>query len=210
MRAVTASRYQLKPRRTFSYIAIIVAFFTVLMGVPWALMLAIPQAQTEREPVVLSSASHDIEIPVTVGGEQLRCASNFEAMLMFGYDCGDVLVESIIHDQVADRERTLRRMMSASSAGFVEADGEVINVGGTLVLFDDLTHRIGILTEIDGGRTMYAQVQDVGASDRFLPITDGVWRALHDEPLPAELAAAVEELGAGSLSESLSESWEFL
>ncbi|MEJ6013959.1 hypothetical protein WG936_08930 [Corynebacterium sp. H127] len=132
--------YRLKPRLPVWKITGIVA--TLLLA-PSLISLAVPELDSDRSPLVLSSPMTQWEIPINwPDGGPLTCEEGDE-LLMESWSCDGASVYSIVMEGSEDPENTLKRGMRAALL-FPPGEGELVRDGQHLLYETD--DAIGVAT----------------------------------------------------------------
>lgn len=189
MRPGNVTAYRLQPEKAAPVLGVLAILLTVIMLLPFLLRAVIPAAAGETEPVQLSSFDTYDEIPLTLDGQPVLCEFNDESPLMWGYDCGEVSLDSVVHPRegVQDPEATLRRMFRAGSWGGADDSLDVQHFGETLVIEDSEYGLVGILTPIEDDQLMYVQIDVYWSSEDTADYGEAVWQTLIGEPMPESL-----------------------
>ena len=188
-------QYKLQPAKAAPLLGIVLAVSLLIFLAPVVVNAVTRDSGPEPEPMVLGSYDSYEEIPLELGGNQLECAFNDLSPLMWGYDCHEVRLDSIMFTNVADAEQTLRRMVRAGTSG-IGGDGEITAYGDVLTLIDDRYGLAGLAFPIDGGGMLYAQI------DVYLPGThvatygQAMWESLLGEDMPPALGVELATLSA--------------
>lgn len=144
--------YRLKPRLPMWRISGLAAIVLLL---PMAVGLALPQLSDDRSPVVLGALGESWEIPISwPSGEALTCDEASDLVIQ-GWDCGGTTIASLVMTDSRDPENTLRRALRAVLMMQPE-QGELVRDGGVLLL--ETSEGIAISKPGDDGKTMVAVV----------------------------------------------------
>ncbi|AIT62148.1 hypothetical protein [Corynebacterium doosanense] len=197
MRPGNVTAYRLQPEKAAPVLGVLAILLAVILLLPFLLRALIPAATGETEPVQLSSFDSYDEIPLTLDGQPVRCEFNDESPLMWGYDCGGVSLDSVVHprESVQDPEATLRRMFRAGSWASADDSLAVQHFGDTLVLDDPGYGLIGILTPIEDNFLMYVQIDVLWDSEDTADYGEAVWQTLIGESMPESLLGTLTTSG---------------
>lgn len=190
--------YRLQPEKAAPVLGVLAVIMALILVLPFLLRAVVPAASTpDPEPVMLSSFDSYDDIPLELDGQPVLCESNEESPLMWGYDCGEVTLDSIVHprEDVADPEDTLRRMVRAGSWDMAGDDVAVESYGDALVLDDVDYGLIGILAPIEDEQWMYVQIDVFWRGDDTAAYGEAVWETLLDEPMPDNLLRTLTASG---------------
>lgn len=190
MRQGNHTAYRLRPEKAGPVLGVLLLLWAVMLLLPFLARAAVPEAALAGDdPVELSSFDSYESYPLQFEGQQAMCEFNDMSQLMWGYDCGDVLIDSILHESsaVPDAEITLRRMVRAGSLGMADNDAPVEYYGNTLVLRDPDYGFLGILAPMGENTIMYVQLDVYYLSEDSAWYANAVWETLTGEPLPEEL-----------------------
>lgn len=181
-------RYRLQPAQAGPLLGVVIAFALVVFLLPVAVNALTPEREPREEPVMLSSFDSYREIPLELEGQPVECVSNELSPLMWGFDCHEVLIDSIILRGVEDPEHSLRRMVRAGTGGFGAADAPVDAYGESLVLIDESYGLAGMLFPLDDDAFLYVQLDVYLPGAHVATLGEAVWQSVPGAPLPGQLA----------------------
>lgn len=188
-------RYRLQPAKAGPLLGVVLAVSLLIFLAPVVVDAVTRDDGPEPEPMVLSSFDSYEEIPLELGGNQLECPFNDLSPLLWGYDCHEVRLDSIIVDDTGDAEHTLRRMVRAGSGGIGGA-GEITSYGDVITLVDDRYGLAGMLFPTEDGRLLYAQIDVYLPGPHVATFGEAVWGSLLDEEMPPALGLELAMLSA--------------
>ncbi len=157
----------------------------VILLLPAALLLVVP-TRAVSEQVELGMPHHDWTIPL-----EMDCRPSTDVLVQ-GWTCGPVLVQTLVAEGGTDPDRTLRRMMRAMTYGPAPEDAEILREGEARMIIDDLTRSVGLSLEGTGDREGLALVVVLtGPGEHLAPLSDTVWRAFTGNALPEIVQEAI-------------------
>lgn len=184
-------RYQLQPAQAGPLLVVVLVISLIIFLLPVVVNAMTPNRGPAEEPVVLSSYDSYEEIPLELDGRQLECVSNDLSPLLWGYDCHEVLIDSILVDDSEDdaaKEHTLRRMLRAGTSGVGDVDAPITEIGNVLVIIDNSFGVAGMSFPTTDGRRMYVQLDVYVPGPHIATFGEAVWQSAIEEPLPESLA----------------------
>ncbi|AJE31990.1 hypothetical protein B842_00670 [Corynebacterium humireducens NBRC 106098 = DSM 45392] len=157
----------------------------VILLLPAALLLVVPTRDVS-ERVELGLSQYDWTIPL-----EMECRPSTD-VLVKGWTCGPVLMQTLITEGGTDPDRTLRRMMRALVFGPVSEDAEMLREGDARIIIDQTNRAVGISLEGTGenrGLTMVALLS--GPGEHLAPLSDTIWREFTGNALSAGAQEAI-------------------
>lgn len=189
------SLYRLQPTTDRTWWGTLFGVTAAILLLPAALLLVVP-TRAVHDPVELGMSEYDWTIPL-----DMDCRPSTD-VLVAGWRCDDVLVQTIVAEGGTDPDRTLRRMMRALTYGPAPDGAEILREGDARMIIDDLTSSVGMSLEGTGeqeGRTLVTVLTGPGRD--VAPLADTVWREIAGHPLPEIVQEAIatpdEGLGGG-------------
>lgn len=126
-----------------------------------------------------------------------ECRPSSEA-ISAGWNCGSVLVQTMIVEGGTDPDRTLRRMMRAMLYIPVADDAEILREGEARMLIDDWSRSVGVSLEGTGereGQTLVGVF--TGPGEQVVPLVDDTWQEFTGRELPEIVQEAIAGSRAG-------------
>lgn len=183
--------YRLQPSATRSWWWALFGVTAIIILIPAVLNLLVPSQEREEE-VVLSTAGYSWEIPLDITCDPAPLTS-----MGSGWQCGGVILQSIIAEGGTDSELTLRRMMRALNFTFPPENIPILKEGDMRMLIDDRTSTVGLSLEGTGdqeGQTMVSVI--TGQGPQVATLSDQVWQSYSGgQELPEVVMEAIAELG---------------
>ena len=179
------SSYRLQPAADRRWWWSLFGVTAAVLLLPAALLPVVPTRAVESE-VRLGMSGYDWSIPL-----DLTCRPGTD-VLVEGWTCGQVSLETMIAEGGTDPERTLRRMMRAISSGLPPEGADVLREGDARMLVDARANSVGMSLEGTGeneGLTMVAVLRGPGA--QVVPLADTVWEKFTGQGLPEIVREAI-------------------
>lgn len=157
----------------------------VILLLPAALLLVVPTRDVS-ERVELGLPQYDWTIPL-----EMDCRPSTD-VLVKGWTCGPVLMQTLIAEGGTDPDRTLRRMVRAVTFTAVPEGAEILREGEARMLIHEATRTVGLSLEGTGehaGLTLVAVL--TGPGEHLAPLADTTWRKFTGNALPEIVQEAI-------------------
>lgn len=165
----------------------------VAIAAPSAVLSLVSQNPKPTESLSIGPISSDWEIPV----EGVECVWDQNGMLPDAYLCDGVSVQINKVKDVEDSDHSLRRAVRANMLLSFTND-PIIHSGNASVMA--IPHA-GLVAMSVQGTGEYAgeefQIMVQGPTDELVPLSNQIWDSFHDDPLPIDLDAKMEQLPEG-------------
>lgn len=179
------SSYRLQPATDRRWWWSLFGVTAAVLLLPAALLPVVPTRAVSSE-VRLGMTGYSWSIPL-----DLTCRPGSD-LLVEGWDCGSVSLQTMIAEGGTDPDRTLRRMMRAISSGLPPEGAEILREGDARMLIDAPTASVGMSLEGTGeheGLTMVAVL--TGPGEQVVPLADLVWGKFTGRGLPEIVKEAI-------------------
>lgn len=179
------SSYRLQPATDRRWWWSLFGVTAVVLLLPAALLPLVPTRAVSSD-VRLGMTGYSWSIPL-----DLSCSPGSD-LLVEGWTCGSVSLQTMIVEGGADPDRTLRRMMRAASSGLAPTGAEILREGDARMLIDAPTASVGMSLEGLGeqeGLTMIAVL--TGPGEQVVPLADLVWEKFTGQGLPEIVREAI-------------------
>lgn len=185
--------YRLQPARSGKYFALVCVVMAVAIAAPSAVLSLVSQNPKPTESLSIGPISSDWEIPV----EGVECVWNQNGMLPDAYLCDGVSVQINKVKDVEDSDHSLRRAVRANMM-LPFTNDPIIHAGNASVM---AIPNAGLVAMSVQGTGEYAgeefQIMVQGPTDELVPLSNQIWDSFHDDPLPIDLGATMEQLPEG-------------
>lgn len=165
----------------------------VAIAAPSAVLSLVSQNPKPTESLSIGPISSDWEIPV----EGVECVWDQNGMLPDAYLCDGVSVQINKVKDVEDSDHSLRRAVRANMMLSFTND-PIIHAGNASVMAIPNAELVAMSVQGTGeyaGEEFQIMVQ--GPTDELVPLSNQIWDSFHDDPLPIDLAATMEQLPEG-------------
>ncbi|GAB3697223.1 hypothetical protein [Corynebacterium nasicanis] len=177
--------YRLQPATDRRWWFSLFGVTTAVLLLPALLLLVVPTRSVSEQVVLGSEEGWGIPL-------DMSCRPSSDVLLA-GWQCGDVLAQTMNVEGGTDPERTLRRMMRAMLYLTPSPEAEVLREGTARMLIDDYSRSVGMTLEGSGedeGVTMVVVLS--GPGGQVAPFADTVWREFTGRELPDVVREAIE------------------
>lgn len=185
--------YRLQPARSGKYFALVCVVMAVAIAAPSAVLSLVSQNPKPTESLSIGPISSDWEIPV----EGVECVWDQNGMLPDAYLCDGVSVQINKVKDVEDSDHSLRRAVRANMM-LPFTNDPIIHAGNASVM---AIPNAGLVAMSVQGTGEYAgeefQIMVQGPTDELVPLSNQIWDSFHDDPLPIDLDATMEQLPEG-------------
>ncbi|MDO5668404.1 MAG: hypothetical protein Q4G50_00175 [Corynebacterium sp.] len=176
--------YRLQPDRDRRWWLALFGITAAILLLP-AMLLPVVPAREVSERVVLGGENWEVPLDM-----ECRPATD---VLLSGWSCGDLQVQTILVEGGEDPDRTLRRMMRAMLMFPPPQDAEILKEGDARMLIDDATRSVGLSLEGTGEREGLTIVTVLtGPGTAISPVADDVWHEYAGRGLPEIVRSAIE------------------
>lgn len=185
--------YRLQPARSGKYFALVCVVVAVAIAAPSAVLSLVSQNPKPTEAVSIGPISSDWEIPV----EGVECVWDPNGMLPQAYLCGDVSVQVNKVNDVEDSDHSLRRAVRANML-IPFTNDPIIHSGNASVMAIPGASLVAMSVQGSGdyaGEEFQILIQ--GNANELVPLSNQIWDSFHDDPLPIDLDATMEQLPEG-------------
>lgn len=185
--------YRLQPARSGKYFALVCVVMAVAIAAPSAALSLVSQNPKPTESLSIGPISSDWEIPV----EGVECVWDQNGMLPDAYLCDGVSVQINKVKDVEDSDHSLRRAVRANMMLSFTND-PIIHAGNASVMAIPHAELVAMSVQGTGeyaGEEFQIMVQ--GPTDELVPLSNQIWDSFHDDPLPIDLDATMEQLPEG-------------
>lgn len=185
--------YRLQPARSGKYFALVCVVVAVAIAAPSAVLSLVSQNPKPSEAVSIGPISSDWEIPV----EGVGCVWDPNGMLPQAYLCGGVSVQVNKVIDVEDSDHSLRRAVRANML-IPFTNDPIIHSGNASVMAIPGANLVAMSVQGSGdyaGEEFQILIQ--GNANELVPLSNQIWDSFHDDPLPIDLDATMEQLPEG-------------
>lgn len=185
------SSYRLRPTADIPWWFALFGATTAMLLLPVLLLPVVPERNT-TSPVMLGDAAFGWQVPLH---RECRPAGGLMAN---GWNCGDVLVQTLVVPGSTDPDRTLRRMVRGLTMGSLPT-ADILREGDARMLIDEPGRSVGFtLTGLDDHPDQTLVAVLTGPGPETAPLADDTWLALTGRHLPEIVTEAIMQQDSGT------------